>query len=90
MKTWTKTINGVFLGYVYHSTVYRFLFVRSESPDVFFYSIIKFRDATFFIIYFIWKTHIMLLIRELSQLVSNLFQLKILNNNKTIKIVNQL
>ena len=47
-KLGPKTIDAVFLGYAFHSTAYRFLVIKSESPDVLIDTIIESRDATFF------------------------------------------
>jgi len=38
----------VFLGYALNSTAYRFLVVKSDSPDVSVYTIMESRDASFF------------------------------------------
>lgn len=53
-------------------------------------TVIEFRDVTVLKIYFISKIHIILLIRKLSQLLRNLFHLKVLNNKKRMSIVKQL
>ena len=38
----------MFLGYALNSTAYRFLVVKSDSPDVSVYTIMESRDASFF------------------------------------------
>ena len=43
-----KTVDCVFLGYAQNSTAYRFLVVKSDSPDVSVDTIIEYRDASFF------------------------------------------
>ena len=43
-----KTVDCVFLGYAQNSTAYRFLVVKSDSPDVIVYTIMESRDASFF------------------------------------------
>jgi hypothetical protein len=47
-KAWTKTIDGVFLGYVIHSLGYTFLIINSGVSDMVVDTIMKSRDATFF------------------------------------------
>ena len=47
-KAWTKTVDCVFLGYAQNNTAYRFLVVKSDSPDVSVYTIMESRDASFF------------------------------------------
>jgi hypothetical protein len=43
-----KTVNCFFLGYAHHSTVYRFLVIKSEMPDVHIDTFLESRDVTFF------------------------------------------
>ena len=43
-----KTVDCVFLGYAQNSTTYRFLVVKSDSPDVSVYTIMESWDASFF------------------------------------------
>jgi len=43
-----KTVDCVFLGYAPNSTAYRFLVVKSDSPDVSVYTIMESWDASFF------------------------------------------
>ena len=38
----------MFLGYAQNNTAYRFLVVKSDSPDVSVYTIMESRDASFF------------------------------------------
>ena len=47
-KLGPKTVDCVFLGYAQNSTAYRFLVVKSDSPDVSVDTIIEYRDASFF------------------------------------------
>jgi hypothetical protein len=47
-KLGPKTIDCVFLGYAANSPAYKFLEVRSDSPDVHVDTIVESRDATFF------------------------------------------
>ena len=47
-KLGPKTVDCVFLGYAQNSTAYRFLVVKSDSPDVSVYTIMESRDASFF------------------------------------------
>ena len=47
-KLGPKTLDCVFLGYAQNSTTYRFLVVKSYSPDVSIYTIMESRDASFF------------------------------------------
>jgi hypothetical protein len=48
LKLGLKTIDCVFLGYAANSPAYKFLVVRSDSPDVNVDTIVESRDATFF------------------------------------------
>jgi len=43
-----KTVDCVFLGYTQNSTAYRFLVVKSDSPDVSVDTIMESRDASLF------------------------------------------
>jgi hypothetical protein len=43
-----KTVDYVFLGYAHHSTVYRFLVIKSEIPDVHIDTFLESHDVTFF------------------------------------------
>jgi hypothetical protein len=43
-----KTMDCVFLGYAHHSTVYRFLVIKSEIHDVNIDTVLESRDVTFF------------------------------------------
>jgi hypothetical protein len=43
-----KIVDYVFLGYAHHSTVYRFLVIKSEIPDVHIDTFLESRDVTFF------------------------------------------
>jgi len=47
-KLGPKTVDCVFLGYAQNSTTYRFLVVKSDSPDVSVYTIMESWDASFF------------------------------------------
>ena len=47
-KLGPKTVDCVFLGYAQNNTTYRFLVVKSDSPDVSVYTIMESRDASFF------------------------------------------
>jgi hypothetical protein len=47
-KLGPKTVDCVFLGYAYHSTAYKFLVIKSETPDVLVNSLLESRDVTFF------------------------------------------
>jgi len=47
-KLGPKTVDCVFLGYAQNNTAYRFLVVKSDSPDVSVYTIMESRDASFF------------------------------------------
>ena len=44
-KLGPKTVDCVFLGYAQNSTTFRFLVVKSDSPDVSVYTIMESRDA---------------------------------------------
>jgi hypothetical protein len=63
------------MGYAYHSTTYKFLVIKSESPNVVVDTMAESRYATFLRIYFLLKTHIILLIKKFSHLLMHLFQL---------------
>jgi transposase InsO family protein len=52
-KLGPKTVDYVFLGYVANSPAYKFLVVRSDSPDVHIDTIVESRDATFLRIFFL-------------------------------------
>ena len=43
-----NTVDCVFLGYTQNNMAYRFLVVKSDSPDVSVYTIMESRDASFF------------------------------------------
>ena len=43
-----KMVDCVFFGYAQNNTAYRFLVVKSDSPDVSVYTIVESRDALFF------------------------------------------
>ena len=47
-KIGPKIVDCVFLDYAQNITAYRFLVVKSDSPDVSVYTIIESRDASFF------------------------------------------
>ena len=47
-KLGPKTVDCVFLSYAQNNTAYRFLVVKSDSPDVSVDTIIESRDASFF------------------------------------------
>jgi hypothetical protein len=47
-KLGPKTVDCVFLGYAHHSTVYRFLVIKSEIHDVHIDTFLKSRDVIFF------------------------------------------
>jgi hypothetical protein len=47
-KLGPKTMNCVFLGYAHHSTIYRFLVIKSEIPDVHIDTFLESHDVTFF------------------------------------------
>jgi len=47
-KLGPKTVDCVFLGYAQNNTAYRFLVVKSDSPDVSVYTIMESWDASFF------------------------------------------
>jgi hypothetical protein len=47
-KLGPKTVDCVFLGYAHHSTVYRFLVIKSEIPNVHIDAFLESRDVTFF------------------------------------------
>jgi hypothetical protein len=47
-KLGPKIVDCVFLGYVFHSIVYRFLIINSRVPDMLVGTIMESRDATFF------------------------------------------
>jgi hypothetical protein len=47
-KLGPKIVDCVFLGYAHHSTVYRFLVIKSEIPDVHIDTFLEYRDVTFF------------------------------------------
>jgi len=75
-KLGPKNVDAVFLGYAFHSMAYRFLMVKSESPDVFVDTIIESRDAIFFENIFPMKDAQVVLIRKLSHPLNQLIQLK--------------
>jgi hypothetical protein len=47
-KLGPKTVDCVFLGYAHHSTIYRFLVIKSEIHDVHIDTFLESRDVTFF------------------------------------------
>jgi hypothetical protein len=47
-KLASKIVDCVFLGYAHHSTVYRFLVIKLEIPDVYIDTFLESRDVTFF------------------------------------------
>jgi hypothetical protein len=47
-KLGPKTVDCVFLGYAQNSTAYRFLVVRSDTPEICVNTIMESRDASFF------------------------------------------
>jgi hypothetical protein len=47
-KLGPKTVDCIFLGYSFHSTVYRFLIIKSDVPDMYVDTIMESRDTTFF------------------------------------------
>jgi hypothetical protein len=55
------------MGYAYHSTTYKFLVIKSESPNVVVDTMTESRYAPFFRIYFLCK--------KFSHLLMHLFQL---------------
>jgi hypothetical protein len=46
-KTWTKTVDCVFIGYAIQSVGYRFLIINYGVPDIVVGTIMKSRDVTF-------------------------------------------
>ena len=55
-KLGPKTIDCIFLGYAHNSTAYRFLVVKSETPEIIANTIMESRDASFFEDYFPMRT----------------------------------
>jgi hypothetical protein len=47
-KLGSQIVDCVFLCYVFHSVGYRFVFIKSEVPDMHVGTIMESRDATFF------------------------------------------
>jgi hypothetical protein len=47
-KLGLKTVDCIFIGYVFHNIGYRFLIIKSEVPDMHVGTIMDSRDATFF------------------------------------------
>jgi hypothetical protein len=64
-KLGTKTIDFVFLGYAFRSVGYKFLNTNSGVPDMLVGAIMESRDATFFRVNFLLKTHKMCLVMNL-------------------------
>jgi hypothetical protein len=64
-KLGPKTVDCIFIGYVFHSIGYRFLIIKSRVPDMHVGTIMDSRDATFFRIYFLCERIIVVLVRNL-------------------------
>ena len=47
-KLGPKTVDCIFLGYAYYSTAYKFLVIKSDTPDILVDSLMESRDVTFF------------------------------------------
>jgi hypothetical protein len=47
-KLGPQIVDCMFLGYAFHSVGYRFLFIKSEVPNMHVGTIMESRDATFF------------------------------------------
>ena len=54
-KLGPKTVDCIFLGYAYHSTAYKFLVIKSDTPDILVDSLMESRDVTFFENIFLMK-----------------------------------
>jgi hypothetical protein len=60
-----KTVDCIFIGYVFHGIGYRFLIIKSGVSDIHVGIIIDFRDATFFRISFLCERIIVVVIKNL-------------------------
>jgi hypothetical protein len=60
-----KTVDCIFIGYVFHIIGYRFLIIKSGVPDIHVGIIMDFRDATFFRIFFLCERIIVVLVKNL-------------------------
>jgi hypothetical protein len=64
-KLMPKTVDCIFIGYVFLNISYRFLIIKSGVPDMHVGTIMDSRDAIFFRIYFLWERIIVVLVKNL-------------------------
>jgi hypothetical protein len=60
-----KTVDCIFIDYVFHIIGYRFLIIKSGVPDIHVGIIMDSRDATFFRIFFLCERIIVVLVKNL-------------------------